>query len=106
MRYLLLDEFYEQEVARVREDSQREDEPAAAQKSHAVVASKASHAVRIVEEAIDARVVELLGHVAHEEVTVEPTELAQHFVARNRAPNVDGNQDLQRRGYSGAVLVE
>lgn len=91
---LLLDEFDEQEVACVREDGERKDEPTAANECHAVVASKAGHTVGVVEEAIDARVVQLLGHIVHEEVAVEPTELAQHFVARNRTPNVDGDQDL------------
>jgi hypothetical protein len=80
----------------VREDSEREDEPAAAHESHAVVASKARDTVRVVEEAINARVVQLLGRITNEKVTVEPTKLAQHFVARDRTPNVNGNQDLQR----------
>ncbi len=91
---LLLDEFDEQEVARVREDGERKDEPAAANECHAVVASKTSHTIGIVEETIDACVVQLLGHIVHEKVAVEPTELAQHFVAGNGTPNVDGNQDL------------
>jgi len=73
----------EQHDTRLREERQRKDLPAAGHDGHAVVASTTRDVVGVVEEAVDASVVELLGRLGEEEVTKEPTILAQDLKRRH-----------------------
>lgn len=81
----------------------KRSEDASHDRRTSIIAGETGDHFGIVHVSINTGVVELSGNLVDEEVTVEPSKLAQNLEGRYRAPQVDADEDLNHYGLKHCV---